>query len=323
MKEKINKIADILSDRDNFLVVSHENPDGDAIGSMAAMGHLLKAVDKSFSLFNRSPLPDKFAWLDMPAPLFSRYRPGQHSWIIVLDCGNLERVGLDRGTVLKEPVINMDHHVGNPEFGSINWVDPSYSSVGEMVADLADHMGVSLQGAMAQAIYLALVSDTGFFSFGNTTARALELSARLIRNGIRPGPLNAKILKQWTPQRMLLHGMAMQKAEFHLGGKIGIIMVTRQMLDQAGADPEDCEGLVNMVRNVKSVEVAISLREEKPGRIKFSLRSSADLDVQKMAAELDGGGHKNASGGKIEGPMDPARDTILEIASRHLTWTEN
>lgn len=316
--KNLNKIAQAIRENETFLIASHYNPDGDAVGSMLAMGYLLKKLGKKISFFNESSLPDKFSWLEWPEPLSRQYVPGQQSWIIVLDCGDFERSGSILPQMAVEPIINIDHHIGNPEFGTINWVDTRSSSVGEMVAGLADHLEVELSGPMAEGIYLSLVSDTGFFSFGNTSAHSLELAARLVRNGINPGKINPAILNQWTVGRLRLHGMAMDKATFHFKGKVGIISVSREMLNQTDTTADDCEGLVSAVRNVKGVKVAISTREDEPGKIKFSLRSSEDINVQLMASDLGGGGHKNASGGIIEGTMEQAHERLMEVISRHL-----
>ncbi|MFP4236796.1 MAG: DHH family phosphoesterase [Desulfonatronovibrio sp.] len=316
--ENLNKIAQTIKDFDNFLITSHVNPDGDAMGSMSAMGHLLQAMGKKFSIFNESQVPDRFNWINLPGPVENRYEPGNHSWMIVLDCGDFERSGKELPGKATESIINIDHHRGNPGFGNINWVDTQASSVGEMIADLADHLQININGPLAEGIYLALVSDTGFFTFGNTSPKVLELSARLIRNGIDPGTLNSIILNQWTIGRLRLHGQAMQNTLFFINDRVGIVSISQKMMEETGTGPDDCEGLVNAVRNVKSVDVAISLREDKAGKIKFSLRSTGDIDVQRMAAELQGGGHKNASGGTIEGSMEYARDRILDVVSRHL-----
>ncbi len=318
MIKVLAKIAGVIKDNDDFLIASHESPDGDAIGSMAAMGYLLKNMGRRFAIFSESRIPEKFNWLDMPGPVINEYQPGSHSWIFVLDCGSFQRAGRKLSTQAAEPIINIDHHQDNPRFGQINWVDTSFSAVGEMVAKLADNLNMELKGPMAEGLYLALVSDTGFFSYGNTSPQVLELSAKLIRNGINPGLINPKILNRWSIGKLHLHGMAMQKASFYLSGRVGILSITKKMLEETGTTPGDCEGLVNTVKNVKGVDVAISLREDKPGRIKFSLRSTGNIDVQLMAADLQGGGHKNASGGMIDADIDTARDRIVEIATSHL-----
>lgn len=316
--ENLSKIAQTIKNNDNFLITSHVNPDGDAMGSMSALGHLLQTMGKKFSIFNESLVPERFDWITLPAPVENRYEPGNHSWMIVLDCGDFERSGKELSGNATESIINIDHHQGNPEFGQINWVDTKASSVGEMIADLADHLQVKINGYLAEGIYLALVSDTGFFTFGNTSPKVLELSARIIRNGLDPGTLNSIILNQWTIGRLRLHGLAMQKTLFFINNRVGVVSISQEMMEETDTGPDDCEGLVNAVRNVKSVEVAISLREDKTGRIKFSLRSTGDIDVQRMAAELQGGGHKNASGGAIEGSIEYARDRILDVVARHL-----
>ncbi|WP_045215056.1 DHH family phosphoesterase [Desulfonatronovibrio magnus] len=319
MMESLDKIIQVLKQSNNFLITSHVNPDGDAIGSMSAMAFILQTLGKKFCVYNESPIPDKFNWVKWPASVSHEYEPGKHEWMIVLDCGDLDRAGEKLAGNASGRIINIDHHLGNPEFGDINWIKTDASSVGEMVATIAEKLDIELSGPLAQGIYLALVSDTGFFSYGNTSVHSLELTARLINNGLVPGRINPVILNQWTVGRLHLHGLAMQQSSFHLDNRIGLVSVTKEMLDKTGTTPDDCEGLVSAVRNVKSVDVAISVREDEPGKIKFSLRSSGDINVQSMARELGGGGHKNASGGIIYGSMDHATSQLLDVAMKQLS----
>ncbi len=308
-----------LQQGDNFLITSHVRPDGDSIGSMAALGHILQKLGKNFCLYNESGLPERYAWLNMPAGLQTDFPGNSWDWIIVLDSGNITRPG-DHIVELSQdtPIINIDHHPGNPEFGRVNWVDPGASSVGEMVAGLALELGVGLNGSLGQGIYLAMVSDTGFFSFGNTTPGVLELSARLIREGLDPAEINPKITNQWSIPRIYLQGRALQQAEFLDQGRIALTSVSREMFQQTGAGPEDCEGLVNMLLKVHGVRVAAALREDEPGHIKLSLRSADTDDVQRIAEDLGGGGHKNAAGGLIKASLEQAREMVLQACRRYM-----
>ncbi|WP_291320949.1 bifunctional oligoribonuclease/PAP phosphatase NrnA [Desulfonatronospira sp.] len=313
------KLTQALKTGDNFLVTSHVKPDGDSIGSMAATGHILKSLGKNFSLYNESGLPSKYAWLDLPSDLHTSPPYNDVECIIVLDSASAERPGDYIAGMIKEvPTINIDHHPDNPGFGSINWVDPGYSSVGEMISLLAGELGIELNGPMAQGIYLAIVSDTGFFSFGNTTPGVLELTAFMLRQGLDTGRLNPMITNQWSQGRIRLHGLALQRSEFIDRGRIGIISVTREMLKNTGTGPEDCEGLVNTLLKVNGVKVACTLREDEDGRVKISLRSAGTDDVSKIASRLGGGGHKNASGGIINAPLQEAREMVISSVRRNL-----
>jgi len=314
-----SELLHALRTGDNFLVTSHVRPDGDAIGSMAALGHVLRTLGKNFFLFNESGLPEAYSWVDMPAVMQTSIPESGWDWIIVLDSSNALRAGeYIAGLVDHKAVINIDHHPDNPGFGLINWVDPGFSSVGEMIALLAREMELDLTGSLAQGIYLAIVSDTGFFSFGNTTPGVLELSARLIRSGLDNRAINPLITNQWSRGRMHLHGSAMQQAEFIDRGHIALICISRDMLRQTGTGPEDCQGLVNMLLKVQGVRVAATLREDESRQVKLSLRSAGPEDVRAIAREFGGGGHYNASGGIVLASLQEAREMLINTCRRHL-----
>ena len=316
MKEK-EKIKEILEKEDNFLVLSHSEPDGDAVGSLYAMGHILKALGKNFFLFNPSGIPDTFDWLVPPKEVKTDISDLTWDWAIFLDCSNIERVegfNLDK----KFKIINIDHHIDNTLFGDINWVDASMSSVGEMVAQIAEKLNISIKGDLAEALFLSIVSDTGSFSYGNTTPSVLRLAAKILDNGLDLNKFTANLTRQWTINKAHLHGLALADSRLELNGRVGIIRATQDMLKASKATVEDCTGLVNYMRQIKGVLVALSLREEEKGLVKFSLRSWGEVDVQEIAADLGGGGHPNASGGKIFADIDKAEKIILKTIEKNL-----
>lgn len=306
-----SRIASILREHDDFVVMAHVNPDGDAIGSTAAMGHILAALGKTFTLFNVSPMPRSFDWLEMPAQLTERF-PAKMDWVISLDSGDIARLGRDVADVLDTSrLVNIDHHLGNPKFGAVNWVDPSMSSTGEMVAGLARELDIPLTGPLGKAIYLSLVTDTGWFSYDNTSPATLELAAEIVRGGLQPGPFNAQIQNQWTLARIKLFSEALGNLELHEDGRIAVIRIDRDMLARTGTDQGGTDGLIEFARRIRGVQVAISVREDQPGEMKFSLRSTGDVDIQQVAAALGGGGHKNAAGGLFRGTINHAVDALL------------
>ena len=319
MNKNLEQIITTIKENNHFLITAHINPDGDAIGAMAAMGYILQYLNKDFVLFNESALPRRFTWMQLPAPILQELPETAPQWLIVLDCGDSSRPGEKiKDLIGRVKTINIDHHLGNPGFGLINWVEPQSSSVGEMVARLAQKLDIPLQGALAEAIFLSIASDTGGFSFGNTTPEVLELTAHLIRQGLDYAQINAQMQKQWSLNKVKLHGHVLKNAELHLNGQIGLITITQEILKKTETTIEDCEGLVNYIRNIKSVKVAISLREDEPDKIKFSLRSYGNVNVQQMASSLGGGGHRNASGGTLEMSLTQAREKILDTVRRYL-----
>lgn len=293
-------IARILSSEDQFLVASHLNPDGDAHGSTVAMGWLLHALGKRFVLYNVSGAPDHFAWLPSTAPVVRELPDPLPAWVIALDCGAPERLGGELAARLPAGrTILLDHHLGNGGFGAINWVDARQPATGAMVAALAHALDLPLTGPLADAVYLALATDTGFFTYGNTTPECLELVALLMRGGLRHAPLNHRISSRWTLNRMRLLTEVIGTLELFFNGQVAVAAVTQEMFERTGTGVADTDELINFVRLLKGLRVAVLLRQDAADRVKFSLRSFGEDNVQTVAARFGGGGHRNASGGTL------------------------
>lgn len=312
-------IARFLRDHDDFLVASHVSPDGDALGATAAMGHILAHLGKTFTLYNPSGMPSHYDWMPMPGGLRDALPENGFRWAIVLDCGALHRAG----EALAEKIdpartVNIDHHLGNPQFGVLNWVDKTYSSTGEMIAELAETLNVPLRGDLAEALYAAMVTDTGYFSYSYTRPESLELAAKLMREGLDVGAVNVKIRNQWSQSRIRLWSEVLGGLTFHEEGRIGAIAIPHALLEKTGALVEDCDGLVNFALRVKGMQVAVSARETRQGQVKFSLRSTGDVNVQEIAASFGGGGHKNASGGSLEAGISESLNILIQAASKAL-----
>lgn len=319
MERILSEISAAIQGGETFLVAAHSGPDGDAIGSTYALGHLLAALGKSVTLYNASGVPEQFKWLEPPVALTTELPDGPFDWTIALDSGDKARLGDDLAARFSTTgTINIDHHLGNPNYAQINWVDPAFSSVGEMIARLAIDLGVPLSGPIGEAVYTAIITDTGYFSFGNTRPETLELSAEILRQGLEPATFNAKLQNQWSLGRLKLWSRVFETATLHFCDRVGLIRITAAMFDETGTGSEDTDGVVNYIRRIKGVQAAVCLREDGPETTKVSLRSSGDVNIQVIAAELGGGGHKNASGCVIHAPMDEAEAVVLEAAGRHL-----
>ena len=312
-------IADLIRRSDQFLVASHANPDGDAIGSTVALGHILASLGKEFCLYNTSDLPRQYDCLELPGAMHSTLAGAEFHWAFVLDCGAPQRVGDELYKVMASlPVANIDHHLGNPQFGQFNWVDEKYSAVAAMIADLADELEIPLVGPLAEAIYLGIATDTGFFTFDNTTPEIMELAARLIRLGLSPGAVNGKIRNQWAVNRFKLWGESLATTELFYDGKVAVVQVTQGMFARTGTTAADCEEIVNFLRRLRGTRAAVILREEEDGSYKFSLRSSGADNVQTVAALFGGGGHRNASGGNIRENILSAKMHLVEALGESL-----
>lgn len=314
----LKQIAEQIREADNFLVLSHVSPDGDALGSMLAMGELLDALGKKVRLFNESGIPSRFQWLAPKREILRALPDEEPDTLVVLDCGSAERAGqLITPWLQTKKVFNLDHHLGNPMFGTLNWVEQRASSVGEMVGMLARELGVPLVGLLGEYVYLALISDTGDFCFNNTRPETLEMAAEILRLGLLPGPFHEQKQSTGTLNQLQMRGTVLKQARLHADGRISLISFSRELFEQTGTGPEDTEGLVNTVLYVQGVQVAISLREEDKG-IKFSLRSKGSTNVQVVAARFGGGGHRNAAGGTLLMDMDQAKATMIQAVTEEL-----
>jgi len=313
MPSPLQAIAKILSEENHFLVASHFNPDGDAIGSLVAVGHILASLGKTFTLYNPSGMPSKYRWLETPGEVLDTLPDRMPPWTIVMDCGSAERMGDAMVARMDETnIINVDHHLGNPGFGTENWVEVREPAVGSMVARLARELKQPLTGPLAEAVYLAVATDTGFFTYGSTTPDCLELTAAMLRDGLDMATINTKIEKTWSVERLRLWSEVIDTVEIHLHDQVGMVTVTDEMFKRTGTKPGDTESIINFVRRLKTVRVAAILREEAPDTYKFSLRSNGDDNVQAVAAVFGGGGHKNAAGGTIKAPLARAKDMLVQ-----------
>ena len=289
-----------LRDGQRFLLTSHANPDGDAIGSTVAAARLLRQLGKAASVWLKDPVPRLYHALPGSGRIHTGTEPpdgfpGDLDGVIVMECPSTDRTGLE--DALKGlPLINIDHHLGNEHYGSVNWVDTAAPAVGEMVFRLALAMNLAIDRSTANALYLTLVSDTGGFRFSNTTAAAFDAAAELVRAGASPETIS-KWLYESQPESVLrLVCEMLQTLEVHAQGRVATAWLTREMTERAGAGPGDSEGLIDYPRSIDGVEAVAMFRQLDDGGFKVSLRSRGSVNVERIARGFGGGGHKNAAG---------------------------
>jgi len=311
-------IAAVLRERDKILVAAHEDPDGDAIGATAAMGWLLQALGKCFALYNASGLPPNYAWVRLPQPLLSSLEavPFTPELLVVLDCGEMRRLGPEARLLEKLPALHLDHHQGNPYCGvpGGHWVDPRMAAVGQMVAEVTRAANLPLSGGLAEGVCLALVSDTGSFSFGNTNAAVFRLMADLLDEGLEFTKLRERMDAQWNLARSTLWGRLLGRVESLCGGRLTLCVIRQEDITACGALASDLEGFVEFLRRQKDTKIAATLREDEPTRCKLSLRSFGAVDVRTLALRFGGGGHRNAAGAKIAAPVDEVLEKVIAAA---------
>lgn len=325
VKNQSAEIASIIQRHDDIVVVAHGSPDGDAIGATGAMAHMVRALGKRFAIYNATGVPEYLHWVPLPGNVITTpsalpFKPGL---IVVLDCGDAWRIGRELSAVFADyPSINIDHHLSNPNFATLaNWVDPGMAATGQMVADIADAAGVPLTGDLAVCVYLSLVSDTGSFTHGNTSAAVFRLASRLVAEGLDATAVREKMDNQWSLAKIRLWGRLLQELTLEQDGRTALCRVSLKDITAQGAVREDLEGFAEQMRRIKGVRVSVLMREDGANRCKLSLRSSGQDDVRAVAALFGGGGHLNAAGATIDLPLAKVLDKTLE-AIRELTFHE-
>ncbi len=306
-----------IRQRKSFLITSHARPDGDAVGSVLALWMALNAIGKraEMQLYDRVPL----IYRTLPASdqirtapwVASDYRPDA---VILLECDGIERSrlkGID-GNYL----INIDHHTSGRNFADVNWIDTEASAVAEMVYRLAVASNAFITAEMATCLYTALLSDTGSFCYEGTGARTFALARNLVELGARPARIAQDVYFSNPASKMRLLGAALTNLKRE--GRIAWLWVTHSDMIRLGAVEEDCEGIVNYAIGISGVDVAVFLRELPDHRVRMSLRSKSKVHVAEVAERFGGGGHENASGCTLDGPLYSAMDRILDELRRHL-----
>jgi phosphoesterase RecJ-like protein len=303
-----------------FLLTSHVNPDGDAIGSELGLARLLRKMGKGAVVWNRDETPTIYR----PLPGSDRVHNGEEppagfpdvfDAFIVLECPSPDRTGLEQhlGAL---PIINIDHHLGNQHYGVINWVDTAAPAVGEMVYRLSQGLKMSLDPETAACLYLTLVTDTGGFRFSNATAAAFESAASLVRDGARPEQVSQWLYESQPLPVMRLVGEMLQTLQVHDEGRVATTLLTPEMFARVGAAPGDSEGLIDYPRSIAGVDAVALIRQREDGSHKVSLRSRGDIDVEKIARHHGGGGHRNAAGFVLEGAGEEVRQQVAaELAT--------
>lgn len=303
--DDISAVVAALRDNERFVVTSHEAPDGDALGSLLAMGLGLRQLGKDVVMFlgGPAPLPREYRFLELEKVGLLRARPTDFAErvLVAVDCASANRVGAEPGLVEAATyTVNIDHHHDNPRFGDVNLIVADASSTGEILADVLRNLGVQLTPEIAEALYIALVTDTGRFQYANTTPKALRLAADLVDAGADVHRVFQGVYENVQFAKLKLLARALDRAQVLEGGEIVVSHLLRDDFEAVGAAEPYSEGIIDFLRSAEGALVSALIREPPrdgaPAR-KVSLRSSVDeVDVSAIARKSGGGGHREAAG---------------------------
>jgi phosphoesterase RecJ-like protein len=298
---EVDAVADAIRSHDRFLLVTHENPDGDALGSILALKLALDQLGKDsvMYLYGDASLPTEYSFM----PLDQLQRRVPDDWrervLIAVDCANETRIGPDPEPLDGAPlVLDIDHHHDNTRFGDINLIVPNASSTGEVLRDVFAALGVELTPEIAEALYIALVTDTGRFQYSNTTPKALRLAAELVEAGADIHEIFRRVYETVQFAKLKLLARALERAQIYDGGRLVVSYLLRNDFTDIGAAEAYSEGIIDYLRAVEGADMAALIREPRDGPARrVSLRASNDeLDVSAIARKSGGGGHRQAAG---------------------------
>ncbi|MCB8815578.1 DHH family phosphoesterase [Desulfosporosinus shakirovi] len=308
----VQEFIQVLRKAPKVALFSHVSPDGDCLGSMLAIGLALEKVGKEVSFYNPNPVPSNLMFLPGSSRISQQLPDPQPETLVFVDCTDLGRVNLLTSDISKvSTILNLDHHISNQHFGHINWVDAHASAVGELALTLINFLGAEIDSDIATNLYTAIVTDSGCFQYGNTTAQTHRLTAELLDLGIDLVSIHHEIFDQKPFSQIKLLQYALNGLEIHAEGQLALMALSLEDFQKSGAEQELSEGLVNHARSIAGVEAAVLLKEAGPLEIKVGLRSNLWLDVNAIAAKFGGGGHNRAAGCTFRVPIEDAKQSIV------------
>lgn len=315
-------IGEVLRQHQSFVLLSHVRPDGDAIGSQLALGFALLAAGKSVRLFNEDGLPESLSFLrgseriEVPPA-----EPVVADVVIALDTATRPRLG-ERCLHAVANVklwLNIDHHISNPGYGDLNLIDATSPATGEILYELILALGLPLPEESRDALYVAVSTDTGSFQYPSTTAKTYDMAADLIRRGLDVGTLNSNTYDNHPYRRLELLRALLNTLERSADGLVSHWTLREATRRDLALSAEDSEGLIDVIRAIRGVQVAVFFEELPDGKTRISMRSKdRRYDVCQIATEFGGGGHCLAAGIRMQGPLDVAKASVLDAIQRRI-----
>jgi bifunctional oligoribonuclease and PAP phosphatase NrnA len=313
---------------ENVVLFTHTHPDGDALGSLFGFAEVLENIGKDVFCCLEEPVSHLYTFLpDIKRARTSLedYRAfiagaGESLMGIALDCGDDDRLGKSKQEFLKiSPFVVIDHHQSHKNFGTDRWVEADCSSTGEMVYELAMALDASISYKCAYNLYVAICTDTGSFRYECTRPRTMQIASDLLKKGVRPDEICGHLYDNFSRERLKLMEMALSSIRLFDSDQVACMHVSNQMLEESGATLQDVEGFIDFPRSLRSVRVAVFIKESGDGVVTVSLRAKGQCDVAEVAKLFEGGGHRNAAGFRCLGKtIEQVRLEILAVLSKAL-----
>jgi bifunctional oligoribonuclease and PAP phosphatase NrnA len=306
----LSQVVELIENKHNFAITTHVRPDGDGIGSSLGLCWLLRSLGKEAEVIVSDGIPATYHTLPGADEIVHVSEiNGKYDAVFVIECSDIERpniINLDQ-----QFTVNIDHHSTCEHFGTINWIDPTASAVGEMIYNLCKAIGGRISPEIAECLYMALVTDTGSFHFPNTTDRTLKVASELVKAGVKPAKISEAVYNSYPWSRIELMSRVLATVRRDATGRVAWMRQTLEMRETTGMADGDNNGFVNIPLAAKEIVASIYMREVRPHFYRVSLRSKGVINVARVAEKFGGGGHKNAAGCRVEGEWDECERQIV------------
>jgi phosphoesterase RecJ-like protein len=314
-RSKLDEIGRVLREHERFAVLSHVRPDGDALGSQLALALSLQQLGKKVRVWNEDGMLEKYSFLPRADLLTKPPHTGEDVDVaIALDTAIQNRLGTAFAAVRSTGIwINIDHHLSNPGYGDLVYVDPTAPATGQIIFDLIKNQGFPFNREIAENLYAAISTDTGSFQYPKTSARTFEIAAELVCTGINVGRLSQQLYENYPRRRVELLRELLRTMRFERGGRVASFGLTLKTAAELQVLPEDNEGLIDHLRAIRGVIVAVFFEELADGKVRVSMRSKSDaVDVCAICQKFGGGGHTLAAGARVRGTLAEVEKNVLE-----------
>ncbi len=318
--ESFNAIEQAINAAETFFIAGHLKPDGDTIGSGLTLRSALMRMGKNVEMYSRDPLPATLKSLaGSENILFGEKSAKNYDCAIILECSGLERMGDIISAAQAKIIINIDHHAHFNNFGHINYINPQASSTAEIIYKLLVHFKHTFTINEADYLWAGLITDSGMFQQTNTTFECLQVASELVKIGVKPNEMYQKIYSSKTLSSLNLLGLSLQTMQLACDGKVAYLRLEQAMIHAANSHVTESEDFINHTMLIPSVKVGVLFREENATSVKVSFRSRQAYDVNAIARQFGGGGHKNAAGCTIPGTMNAVISQVLAHLSLALS----
>lgn len=310
----LNEAAKRLMAADDFLVLSHQCPDGDTLGSSAALCRALQKLGKRVRFACSDVVCSKFQYL-FDGLIVQEFVP---KFIVSLDIADTQLFGDGIACYKGQVDLCIDHHKSNGDFAKASYVDSKASATCEIIYDLITLLGVKFDSVMAECIYTGIVTDTGCFKYANVTPRTFRIAAELMEIGIRAAEINHVMFDTKSRARLDLERRVIESISFYYDGRCAVSQVTQEMIQETGVTDDDVDGISGILRQIEGVQIGIFIREKQDGDYKVSVRTQPSMDASAICVKFGGGGHRGAAGCFIQAPLNEAKAKLVQAAGEEL-----